>query len=177
MHFDEYEQERRFHEIWDSVSIERSVQYGLFTFGESMLPYFLVCGSRQSRTPVSITKGEVRITRPAIITPDNTTPEFRNFFQEQSEEQIVQFLLARTADFSHLQFENQSGPARIVSDSVQEAVAKLNCQLDDEEEDQVAILSAPPDLGGVALLRYAAERVWSSGPGNVQELREHGFLP
>ena len=72
---------------------------------------------------------------------------------------------------------NRSGPVKLVSDSVEEIVAKLNRQLDDEEEDRVAILTAPVSLGGLAILGYTTERVLSSAPGNVQELRERGFLP
>jgi hypothetical protein len=90
---------------------------------------------------------------------------------------MVDFLMARSAAFSHLKFDNSAGPERIVSDNVEEVIAKLNRQLDSEEEDQVAILSAPKPLAGVALLRYAAERIWSSAPDNLQELRERGFLP
>ena len=60
---------------------------------------------------------------------------------------------------------------------MQATLDRLNRQLDDEQEELVAILSAPPPLAGVAILRYAAERVWQSTPGNVQELRERGFLP
>ena len=74
-------------------------------------------------------------------------------------------------------FDNISGPARVVSDNVEEAVARLNHRLDNQEEDHIAILTAPPELAGVAVLRYAAERVWQSAPDNVQELRERGFLP
>lgn len=177
MNFHEFEQERRFREAWDAVQIERPVHYSLFTFGESDLPYFLVCGARMPGTPVSITRGEVKITRPSIITPGNAPPEFLNFFEDQDEEGFFQFLLARSAAFSHLKFDNQRGQARIVSDSVEEAVGKLNRQLDQEEEDRVAILSSPPELAGVAVLRYASERVWSSASDNVQELRERGFLP
>ncbi len=172
-----FDDEQRFREAWDAIAIARPVHYGLFTFGESVLPYYLVCGAATAGETVSITKGEVRITRPMIITPDNARPEFRNFFEDADEEQFVEFLLARTAGFSHLKFDNTSGPAKIVSDSVEEVVSKLNRQLDDEEEDQVAILTAPPALAHVALIRYAAERVWSSAAGNVQELRERGFLP
>lgn len=65
----------------------------------------------------------------------------------------------------------------MVSDNVDEIVNKLNRQLDEEEEDHTAILTAPPDLAGIALLRDAAERVWNSAPDNIQELRERGFLP
>lgn len=177
MDFQEFERIREFQQMWESVRIERPVHYSLFTFGESDLPYYLVCGAAQPGATVSITHGEVKVTRPAIITPDNARPEFLNFFDNQEEEGVVQFLLARTAAFSHMKFDNRSGPARIVSDSVREAVERLNRQLDAEEEDRVAILSAPPNLAGMAVLRYASERVMSSAPENVQELRERGFLP
>ena len=71
---------------------------------------------------------------------------------------------------------NDSGPDRIVTDTVEEAVEKLNRQLDDEEEDRVAILSSPSELSGFAVFRYATERVLASAPGNIQELKERGFL-
>lgn len=177
MVFREFDDERRFRQAWESVAIARPVSQHLFTFGETELPYFLVCEAAEPGGTVSVTRGEVRITRPMIITPDNARPEFRNFFEEGDDEDIVQFLLARSASFSHLKFSNTSGPARIVSDNVEEAVAKLNRQLDDEEEEQVAILTAPRHLAGIAVFRYAAERVWESAPGNLQELRERGFLP
>lgn len=177
MDYFEFEQHRRFQEAWESVSIARSVHYSLFTFGQSELPYFLVCNATPPAETVTITRGEVRITRPLIITPENANPEFRNFFEEGELGTMAEFIMARTAAFSHLKFENQQGPARIVTDSVEEAVARLNHQLDDEEEDRVAILCAPPALAGFAIFRYAAERVLQSGPDNIRELRERGFLP
>ena len=106
-------------------------------------------------------------------------PEFDNFFEEQEEEDpdIVQFLLARTAAFKNLKVKNTGRSKKIVSDSVEEVVEKLNKQLDSEDEDRIAILTAPPKLGGIALLKYTTERVMSSAADNVQELRERGFLP
>lgn len=166
----------RFLEAWNAVRIERPVHYGLFTFGESLLPYFLVCAAEKPGGPVTIVRGEVRIARPMIITPHNVRPEFRNFFEDDSGDQVVDFLLARSAAFSHLRFENRHGPERIVSDHVEEAVAKLGRQLDDEEEDRTAILSAPAGLGPLAVMRYAVERVQASTADNIQELRERGFL-
>lgn len=177
MDFSEYHQQRRFQEAWESVQIVRPVHYSLFTFGESELPYYLVSEARKAGKTVSIRQGEVRITRPLIITPDNIDPEFRNFFEDDDDAAAAQFIMARSAAFSHLKFENASGPARIVTDSVEEAVARLNRQLDDQEEDRVAIISAPAGLSGFAIFRYAAERVLQSAPDNVQELRERGFLP
>lgn len=173
----DFDRGNRFHHAWESVEIARPVHYSLFTFGESILAYYLVTSAAKPGEMVSIRQGKVRITRPMIITPDNAHPEFRNFFENQEDEEIVEFLMARSAAFSHLNFQNESGPTRIVSDSVEEAVANLNRQLDDEEEDRVAILTCPPGLEGVALFKYAADRVWSSAPDNLQELRERGFLP
>jgi len=169
--------ERRFRAAWDAVRIARQVSYTLFTFGESDLPYFLVCGAKRPGGTVSVRRGQVKISRPLIITPDNAQPQFQNFFEEDSEQGFAEFLLSRTAAFSHLKLSNQSGPEKIVSDSVEEAVARLNRQLDEGEEDHVAILTAPSGLAGLAVLRYATERVMASTPGNIQELRERGFLP
>lgn len=169
--------ERRFRELWEAVRIARPVHYSLFTFGESELQYYLVVDAEQSGQPVSITQGEVKVTRPMIITPDTARPEFRGFFDGDEFEGMVDFLLARTAAFSNLTFDNLHGPAQIASDSVEEAVSRLNRQLDADEEDRVAVLTAPYGMGGIAVMKYAAERVLRSAPENIQELRERGFLP
>ena len=165
------------HEAWQTVRIERPVEYSLFTFGETVMPYYLVLGAKPSTDLVKIRRGDVRVARATIITPDSLRPEFRNFFEDEEYENMIEFLLARSAAFSNLKVSNQHGSEQIVSDSVEEVVSQLNRQLDDEEEDQIAILSAPPPLAGVAVLRYTAERIWQSTPDNVQELRERGFLP
>ena len=176
MTFDNYEMERRFRDAWDAIRIERDVHYSLFTFGDSDLPYYLVTPAENSDT-VRIRQGEVTISRPRIITPDNAQPEFRNFFDNPDDFGFIEFLMSRTAAFGNLKLSNHSGSEKIVTDTTDEAVARLNRQLDDQEEDRVAILSAPASLAGMAILRYASERVMSSAPDNVQELRERGFLP
>ncbi len=163
--------------MWESVAIVRPVHYSLFTFGETELLYWLVQDADREKTPVSIARGEVKVTRPLIITPDNSQPEFQNFFDDDDTAGMADFLLARSAAFSHLRFNRRQGPEQIVSDSVEEAVAKLNRQLDLEDEDRVAILTAPSGLGSLAVLRYTAERIAQSASDNIQELKERGFLP
>lgn len=177
MNFHEFEQQHRFRRAWEAVEIARPVSFSLFTFGDSQLPYFLVCAGKPSQPAVSITRGEVRVTRPLIITPDSFHPEFHNFFENEDDDTAARFIMARTAAFSNLKFENQQGPATIVTDSVEEAVARLNRELDNQEEDRVAVLCAPAELAGFAVFRYAVERVMQSTPDNIQELRERGFLP
>ena len=174
---DGFGNERRFRAAWESVRIVRDVHYSLFTFGASDLPYYLILSGEEEDQAVSVTQGEVKITRPMIITPDNARPEFEDFFEDSDDEDLAQFIMARTASFSNLKFRNQTGAKRIVSDSVEETVAKLSQKLDSEEEDRVAILTAPAPLAGFAVLKYASERIMQSAPGNIQELREKGFLP
>lgn len=173
----DHERFARFRAAWDSVQIARHVEYGLFTFGESTLPYYLVCETDRPKTPVAINQGEVRITRPLLFTADNAPPELHNFFEDQGDEFAVSHLLARTASFRHLKFDNRATGREFTSDSVEEVVERINRKLDDEEEDRVAILVAPAGLAGMALVRYAAHRIMESAPGNIQELRERGFLP
>lgn len=175
--FEDFEQFQRFKSAWSSVRIERPASCGLFTFGDSELPYYLVTSSAAPDTLVKVRRGKVTISRARIITPESMTPELRNFFDEQEESGYIEFLLSRTAAFSNLKLANESGPEKIVTDTVEEAVARLGSQLDDEEEDRVAILSAPAPLSGFAVFRYASEKILSSAPDNIQELRERGFLP
>ena len=102
MAFEDFERESKFREMWNAVEIVRPVHYSLFTFGESSLQYFLVCGEQDFGPSVSVTRGEVSVKRPMIITRDNARPEFRNFFDNDEEEGVADFLLARSAHFSNL---------------------------------------------------------------------------
>lgn len=177
MNFDDFEQERRFRQLWESVTIARAVPYSLFTFGSSDLPYYLIVDSEQPNHPVQLTRGTVKVTRPLIITPHNADPEFRNFFEEGETAGIIDFLISRTAAFSNLRIENELQKSDWVSDSVEDVVARLNQKLDAEDEDRIAILTAPARLGHLAVLKYTTQRMIESAPGNIQELREKGFLP
>lgn len=174
---DSFSNERKFRAAWDAVQIVRGVRYSLFTFGETDLPYFLILSGPKEDQAVSIIRGNVKIARPIIITPDNDHPEFEDFFDDADDRDLAQFILARTATFSNLKLKNQTATKQIVTDSVEEAIAKLERQLDREEEDRIAILTAPVPLAGFAVLRYASERIMQSAPENIQELREKGFLP
>lgn len=177
MSFGAFDAEDRFRSGWEAVRIARPVRYTLFTFGESDLEYYLVEDSHQPREPVRVTRGQVKVTRPMIITPGSDRPEFEGFFENADLAGVASFLMARTAAFSNLRLTNQHGAAEMVSDSVEEVVSRLGRELDAKEEDRIAILTAPHGLGGLAVLRYAAERIVESAPGNIQELRERGFLP
>ena len=175
--FDDSEQIQRFRSAWNAVRIERPVEYSLFTFGDSDLPYYLVTSAEKKGSAVTIRQGQVTVTRARIITPDSFQPEFQNFFDNEADQGLIEYMMARSAAFSNLKLSNHTGAEKIVTDTVEEAVARLNRQLDDAEEDRTAILSAPPALAGFAVLRYASEKVFSSAPGNIQELRDRGFLP
>lgn len=175
--FDDAESLARFHEAWESVEIVRRARYGLFTFGESVLPYYLLSEPEAGQSTVSVARGEVRIERPMIITPDNAPPEISNFLDDHDEEMEISHLLSRTANFRHLRFNNEKASPELVSDRLSEVVERIERRLDVEEDDHTAILTAPAGLGGAAVLRYAIEQVIESAPDNVQELRERGFLP
>ncbi len=177
MDYSRFEEEAYLQSLWSSVQIAREIPYGLFTFGDSELRYYLVLKPRQSGDPVKIRQGEIRVSRPLIITPQNARPEFQDFFESVGNEAMINFLMTRSAAFSNLRLSNTSGPEKIVSDQAEEVIDKLNRQLDSEEEDRIAILVAPENLAGIALIRLAAERIVASAPDNLNELRERGLLP
>lgn len=175
--FDDFEKEMYFRRIWESIRIERGVSYSLFTFGDSELPYFLVTPQAEGESTVRIRQGRIHVSRARIITPDSMRPEFQDFFDDQEDDGLAAFLMTRAAAFSNMKLSNHRGSDSIVTDTVQEAVDRLNKRLDDEEEEHVAILSAPAGLAGIALIKYASIRIADSAPDNLNELRERGFLP
>ena len=91
-------------------------------------------------------------------------------------EEVVRFLMSRGVKFGDLSLGHRSKSRGRVPDSVEGTLDKLRREIE-EEDDRTAILLAPHGLGGVALVRYAAECIIESTPGNVGELRERGFLP
>jgi hypothetical protein len=176
MDFSDFNLEEKLRKLWFSTRIVRDVHYSLFTFGDSDLPYYLVEDAASAGEMVRLHEGQVAVSRPRIITPFGDHPEFEGFFEDSQQERLFSVLLSRTAAFSRMSFSNTHGPAREQSDNVEEVVSRLNHKLDSEEEDRVAILTAPHGLGGVAVFRYTVERVLRSTPENIQELRERGLL-
>ena len=91
-------------------------------------------------------------------------------------EGVVRLLMSRGVKFGNLDIGHRrlrrGRSARTVRSVIDELKAECG-----EEDDRTAILLAPHGLGGVALVRYAAECVMESAPGNIGELRERGFLP
>ena len=91
-------------------------------------------------------------------------------------ERVVRFLMSRGVKFGDVTLAHRARRRGKSTAGVQETVDRLRRE-HDEEDDRTAILLAPHGLGGVALVRYAAECIIESAPGNVGELRERGFLP
>ena len=162
--------------MWDAVHIVRPMPYTLFTFGQSELPYHLVVAAERPGGLVAVTRGEITITRPAILTPDNVRPEFEGFF-EREEGDVADFLLARGMKFPHLKFDNRRVKEDAVTDSMEETIARIIRRLEENEEDRAAVLAAPHGLGNLAVLKYAVEKAVESAPSNIQELKERGMLP
>ena len=177
---DPFAAQRRLGELMSTVRLARDVRRSLFTFGDTALPYLLVQPGEDGRA--TLAQGSVTVARPTILTP-SSEPEFFGFFEELAEAagadlaDFVQFALQRTAAFHRLKVNNEFGLSQQPGGDVAEVVDRANRRLDDEEDEDTAILVAPRGLGPLAVLKYAATRISRSGPDNIQELRERGFLP
>ena len=96
--------------------------------------------------------------------------------ESEDGERVVRVLMSRGVKFGDLTVGHRRGTRGKVARSPDRVVEQLKGEIVDEA-DRTAILVAPHGLGGVALVRYAAECVMESAPGNIGELRERGFLP
>ena len=91
-------------------------------------------------------------------------------------EEVVRFLMSRGVKFGDLDVGHRRLRRGRSARTVRSVIDELKAEIRDED-DRTGILLAPHGLGGVALVRYAAECIIESTPGNVGELRERGFLP
>ena len=91
-------------------------------------------------------------------------------------ERVVRFLMSRGVKLGELNLRHRGRDRKRLARTPEQLVRELTDRIEDED-DRTAILVAPHGLGGVALVRYAAECVMESTPGNIGELRERGFLP
>lgn len=171
---------RQFRRLLGRIRIARPVRRSLFTFGDTDLPYLLITPTEDG--PAELARGEVTVTRPTILTP-SSRPEFFGLFEDLAAEagrdlaDFAMFALQRTAAFDRLRVSNELGLPERPGGGVEEVLARVNRRLDDEEDEDTAVLVAPRRLGPLVVLKYATERIARSGPDNVQELRERGFLP
>ncbi|MEM1061622.1 MAG: hypothetical protein AAGJ97_04750 [Planctomycetota bacterium] len=165
----------RFREQWDAVRIVRNVPYTLFTFGDTDLPYALVLEPDDDSADAGLVRGQITISRPKIITPGPDRPEFDGFFDE--DDAAATLMMARGVKIPRLRFANTSRDEESVGSDVETLLARVVDRLEDEDEDRVAVLSAPRPLAGTALVRYAVEKAIESTPGNIGDLRDRGLLP
>lgn len=163
------------------IRLARPVTRSLFTFGHSVIPYYLVF--EPGRDGQSVMQfGEVKVSKPTILTPSRD-PEFFGLFEQLAEESgadladYVQFALQRTAAFDRLKVENEFSQPTKPGGGVEEVLDRINARLDDEEDEDTSVLVCPRGLGPLAVLKLTGDRIQRSAADNVQELRERGFLP
>ena len=178
---DPFAQQRRLAELMERIELPRPVRRSLFTFGDTDLPYVLIIEPGRDGQ-AELVAGTVKVTRPTILTPDSQ-PQFFGFFEELADQagvdlaDFVQFALQRTAAFERLRVANELGMPEKPGGGLEEVLDRVMRRLDDEEDEDTAVLTCPRGLGPLAVLKYAADRISRSAPDNVQELRERGFLP
>ena len=178
---DPFSAQRQLELLMEQITVARPVTRSLFTFGDTEMPYVLILKPGQDGQ-AEVVAGEIKVTRPTILTPDRQ-PEFFGFFEELAAEaggelaDYVQFALRRTAAFDRLRVSNVLGLTEKPGGGVEEVLDRVTRRLDDEEDEDTAVLISPRKLGPLAVLKYASDRISNSAADNVQELRERGFLP
>ncbi|MBI3990826.1 MAG: hypothetical protein HY350_01630, partial [Candidatus Omnitrophica bacterium] len=66
----ERETRERFEYAWENTRILRGVERGLYTFGDTTLPYFVVSEATLNNNHTVVREGEVIVKRPLIYTPN-----------------------------------------------------------------------------------------------------------
>lgn len=160
--------------VWNNTKILRNVEKNLFTFGDTVLPYFLIAELVKDKPSTFVKEGEVIIKRPLIYTPYQDTPHFKGFGEKEKE--YSNFIIHRMAYIPPYTYQNASKSFYISSDNIEETSARLSKRLDGEGNNLTAIIKTMMDMWEVSVMRYSIERMVKSLPSNITELKERGLL-
>lgn len=146
----------------------------LLTFDDTRVPYILLSASTVNLGDTVVRKGEVVVTKPAIILPPNI-PQLDGFkFDEDgsSHEGIINFLMVRGVSMPSLKYDNHTYSVKVHEDSLDNAVSHYKEYLQRREDVQAGLVVCPDDCWPFSLLLYIGTQVAKNTESDIRQLIE-----
>lgn len=163
----------------ENTDVLRKPSRRIESFGSTVFRFFLLSELLDSVGEVRIRDGEIQAARPEIITPDHFQSLNLEGFGERAEE-FRQWLSSKPQEMAVLKYGFQIKRTTIretvVKDSLQTVTARLEKQLDDEEEDMAAVISGVDDTWEVSLLKFTIDLIRNSAGRNWGDFRDEGLI-
>ena len=171
---DHDKKENNLKRVMSLTNIIRYPKQQIYTFGDTDFKYKIVSSNQESGSTLRI--GKLRCKSPTIVTPETFLQTFQGFsgdaeeFARRSYADIVSRIRVLGYQFLHIheQESQYSESARQVTDRI---LGELS-----ESQIDIAVLTSPDDLWGIALVKVMFDVLKKSVRGNIEDLNERGFF-
>jgi hypothetical protein len=172
-------EEERLAQAVSSTHVLRKPKQALATFGVTNINYYLLTRpsyATDEKTETVVRMGHVIANRPRIVTPyylsqlDGFSADARRYFENLVEKHGADALGI------YYTYRNEPGNTDIVSNSIDDVLAKINAEIDAKDEPLAAIIRGEDTLWDVSLMKFIFEMTGDSLGGNLAELQSRGLL-
>ena len=171
--------EDSFHYAIENTRVVRAPEQRIQTFGSTSFRFFLVTELMDAANQVRVRDGRLHAERPSIITPGYFDPEQLEGFGEKAQE-FLGWLQERAKDMAILKygfrFKKTDISEELVHCPVADVLGRLGEQLDRRDDPMSAIIHGIDEGWEVCLLKFAADMIQSSAPGNIDEWKKRGLI-
>lgn len=162
----------------ENTQVVVAPQNRIETFGSTVFRFFLVSELMDSVGQVRIRDGRLHAERPSIITPAHFHRALEGFGERA--EEFMGWLREHGAEMAVMkygfQFRKTDVCERVVHNTPEQVIERLREEVDRAEDPLSTVIQGVDEGWEVCLLKFAADMIQRSAPGNMDEWKRRGLL-
>ncbi|MEQ1859471.1 MAG: hypothetical protein ABMA13_06005 [Chthoniobacteraceae bacterium] len=163
----------------ENTRVVRAPEQRIRTFGSTSFRFFLVSELMDGVNQVRVRDGKLHAERPAIITPEHIRRDLLEGFGEKAHE-FLGWMEDHMRDLAILkygfQFKKTDISEEVVHCPLEDVVGRLNEELARRADPMSTIIQGVDEGWEVCLLKFTADMIQDSAPGNVSDWKRRGLL-
>jgi hypothetical protein len=161
----------------NTTKILRKPQQALSTFGVTSINYYLLSipsYADESIKETVVRMGRVIANRPRIVTPFYLSR--LHGFSEDAKRYFEKLIEIHGADAPgiYYTYRNEPGSTDIISNSIDDVLAKINTEIDAKKDTLAAVIFGEDTLWDVSLMKFIFDMTSSSVNSNITDFQSHG---
>jgi hypothetical protein len=172
-------EEERLVDAIGKTKILRMPRQSLATFGVTTINYYLLsypAYADENEAETVVRMGHVIANRPRIVTPYYLSR--LHGFSEDAKRYFEKLIEIHGADAPgiYYTYRNEPGSTDIISNGIDDVLAKINKEIDDKKDALAAIIFGEDTLWDVSLMKFIFDVTSSSVNSNIADFHSHGLL-
>ncbi len=163
----------------EQTEILRAPKRRIESFGATVFHFYVLSELMDSVNQVRVRDGEIRATRPEIVSPESYSKLLLDGFGEEGSA-FAEFLQKNQENLSVLKYGFQIHQSNLKEDVVHEPLEavsdRITADLEAEDEDMAAVIKGVDEAWEVSLLQFTMDLIRRSAGRNVTDYRDEGLL-